>query len=154
MSPTGSARHPAAGFTLLELMVVLAILALAVAIVPANLMKGTGAQSLKADVRMLISGLRYARTKAIASNMPVALVVDPRDMHLSIDGTQQIGALSRTTTFGAMDEQHLLQAGAPATVQFFPDGGSSGGELILSYRQDVYRVSINWLTGAVSTTRE
>lgn len=146
MSSTGSLKHPAAGFTLLELMVVLAILGLALAIVPANLMNATGAQALKADVRTLISGLRYARTRAIASNEPVALVIDPHAAQLSIDGTQQIGTLSKSTTLGA--------ANRPLAVQFYPDGGSSGGELLLSRGQDQYRVTINWLTGAVSAARE
>lgn len=146
MSSAGSLRHPAAGFTLLELMVVLAILGLALAIVPANLMNATGTQALKADVRTLISGLRYARTRAIASNRPVALVVDPQAARLSIDGTQQVGVLSKTTSLGALNQ--------PVAVQFFPDGGSSGGELLLSYERDGYRVTINWLTGAVSAARE
>ena len=154
MSSTGSIRHRAAGFTLLELMVVLAILGLALAIVPANLMRGTGAQALKADVRLLISGLHYARTRAISSNQPVALVVDPKGGRLSIDGAQQIGVLSKSTRFGALDQQRVLQTGKPVAVQFFPDGGSSGGELLLSYGQDRYQVSINWLTGAVATARE
>jgi general secretion pathway protein H len=146
MSSTGSLRHSAAGFTLLELMVVLAILGLALAIVPASLMNATGAQALKADVRTLISGLHYARTRSIASNEPVALVIDPRSAQLSIDGGQQIGMLSRSTRLGAANQ--------PIAVQFYPDGGSSGGELLLSYEEDEYRVTINWLTGAVSAVRK
>jgi general secretion pathway protein H len=149
MLSTGSFRHSAAGFTLLELMVVLAILALVLAIVPANLMRGTGAQALKADVRMLISGLHYARTRAISSNAPVALVIDAHEGRLSIDGSQQIGTLSQSTRFGALNQQ----GGGPVAVQFYPDGGSSGGELVLSYGQDDYQVSVNWLTGAVLATR-
>jgi general secretion pathway protein H len=146
MSSAGSAGHPAAGFTLLELMVVLAILGLALAIVPANLMNATGAQALKADVRTVISGLRYARTRAIASNEPVALVIDPQAAQLSLDGTQQIGVLSKSTRLGAANQ--------PIAVQFYPDGGSSGGELLLSYEEEEYRLTINWLTGAVLATRE
>jgi len=146
MLSTGSVRHPAAGFTLLELMVVLAILGLVLAIVPASLMNATGAQALKADVRTLISGLHYARTRAIASNAPVVLVIDPQTARLSIDGTQQIGVLSGTTSLSALNQ--------PIAVQFYPDGGSSGGEVVLSSEQDEYRVTIHWLTGAVSATRE
>ena len=145
MSSTGSARHPAAGFTLLELMVVLAILGLVVAIVPANLMNATGGQALKADVRALISSMHYARTRAISSNASVALIVDPRTRQLSIDGRQQVGTLSNTTSLGMMNQA--------TAVQFHPDGGSSGGEFLLSYGRDEYRISINWLTGAVSATR-
>jgi general secretion pathway protein H len=152
MSSTGNMRDPAAGFTLLEMMVVLAILALALAIVPVHLLNATGTQALKSDVRMLISALNYSRTRAISSNVPVALVFDPREMRLSIDGSQQIGVLSKTTTFGALS-QGTFQAGAPTIIQFYPDGGSSGGDLLLSYERDEYRVSVNWLTGAVSTIR-
>ena len=146
MLSTGSVRHPAAGFTLLELMVVLAILGLVLAIVPASLMNATGAHALKADVRTLISGLHYARTRAIASNAPVVLSIDPQTARLSIDGTQQIGVLSSTTSLGALNQ--------PIAVQFYPDGGSSGGEVLLSSEQGEYRVTVHWLTGAVSATRE
>ena len=146
MSSAGSAGHPAAGFTLLELMVVLAILGLALAIVPANLMNATGAQALKADVRTVISGLRYARTRAIAANEPVALVIDPQAAQLSLDGRQQIGVLSKSTRLGAANQ--------PIAVQFYPDGGSSGGELLLSYEEEEYRLTVNWLTGAVLATKE
>jgi general secretion pathway protein H len=134
------------------MMVVLAILALALAIVPANLMNATGTQGLKSDIRKLVSALHYARTRAISSNLPVSLVLDPRDMRLTIDGSQQVGVLSRTTRVGTLDAQ-APQSGAPAVVRFFPDGGSSGGDLVLSYERDEYRVNVNWLTGAVSTVR-
>jgi general secretion pathway protein H len=152
MSSAGSIRHSAAGFTLLEMMVVLTILALALTVVPVHLMNATGGQALKSDVRMLISALNYARTKAISSNMPVALVLDRENMRLTINGSQQIGLLSKTTTFGIVN-QGTFQAGTPTIVQFYPEGGSSGGELLLSYERDEYRVSVNWLTGAVSTIR-
>jgi general secretion pathway protein H len=153
MSSTGSIRDSAAGFTLLEMMVVLAILALALTVVPVHLMNATGGQALKSDVRMLISALNYARTRAITSNTPVALVLDRKNMRLTIDGSQQIGLLSKTTTFGIVG-QGTFQAGTPTIVQFYPEGGSSGGELLLSYERDEYRVSVNWLTGAVSTIRK
>jgi general secretion pathway protein H len=134
------------------MMVVLAILALILAIVPANLMNATGSQALKADVRKLVSALNYARTRAISSNLPVTLVLDPRDMHLAIDGSQQVGTLSRTTKFGVVDAP-APQAGVQPLAQFYPDGGASGTDLLLSYERDEYRVNVNWLTGAVSTVR-
>jgi general secretion pathway protein H len=152
MSSAGSIRGYQAGFTLLEMMVVLAILALTLTVVPVHLMNATGGQALKSDVRMLISALNYARTKAISSNMPVALALDRENMRLTINGSQQVGLLSKTTTFGIVGQS--LQAGTPTVVQFYPEGGSSGGELLLSYERDEYRISVNWLTGAVSSLRK
>jgi hypothetical protein len=73
-------------------------------------------------------------------------VIDPQAAQLSLDGTQQIGVLSKSTRLGAANQ--------PIVVQFYPDGGSSGGELLLSYEEEEYRLTINWLTGAVLATRE
>jgi general secretion pathway protein H len=134
------------------MMVVLAILALALTIVPVHLMNATGGQALKSDVRMLISALNYARTRAITSNVPVAVVLDRGTMRLTLNGSEQLGLLSRTTTFGIVG-QGTPQTRTPTIVQFYPEGGSSGGALLLSYERDAYQVSVNWLTGAVSTIR-
>jgi general secretion pathway protein H len=154
MSSTGSRSIATAGFTLLELLVVLAIVGLVLAIVPPNLMKGTGAQALKTDTRLIVSGLQYARTRAISQNVPVALVIDPQTRRLSIDGRRQIGTFSASTELSALNGQDVWQTGARTAIQFLPDGGSSGGEILLSYRQTRYRLSVNWLTGAVTTSRE
>jgi general secretion pathway protein H len=154
MSSTGNRPVAIAGFTLLELLVVLAIIGLVLAIVPPNLMKGTGAQALKADARLVVSGLQYARTRAISLNVPVALVIDSRTGRLSIDGKQQIGNLSASTELSALNGQQVWQTGAGTAIRFLPDGGSTGGEILLSYHKTRYRLSINWLTGAVTTSRE
>lgn len=153
MSSTGSRPIAIAGFTLLELLVVLAIIGLVLAIVPPNLMKGTGAQALKADARLVVSGLQYARTRAISLNVPVSLVIDSRTGRLSIDG-KQIGNLSASTELSALNGQRVWQTGTGTAVHFLPDGGSTGGEILLSYYKTRYRLSVNWLTGAVTTSRE
>ena len=154
MSSTGSRPVAIAGFTLLELLVVLAIIGLVLAIVPPNLMKGSGAQALKADTRLVVSGLQYARTRAISLNVPVALVIDSQTKRLSIDGKQQIGNLSASTELSALNCQRVWQTGAETAIHFLPDGGSTGGEILLSYHETRYRLSVNWLTGAVTTSRE
>lgn len=153
MSSTGSRPLAIAGFTLLELLVVLAIIGLVLAIVPPNLMKGSGAQALKADTRLVVSGLQYARTRAISLNVPVALVIDSQTRRLSVDG-KQIGNLGASTELSALNGQHVWQTGTGTAIHFLPDGGSTGGEILLSYRKTRYRLSVNWLTGAVTTSRE
>jgi general secretion pathway protein H len=154
MSSTGSRPIAIAGFTLLELLVVLAIIGLVLAIVPPNLMKGTGAQALKADARLVVSGLQYARTRAISLNAPVAFVIDSQTGRLSIDGKQQIGNLNASTELSALNGQRVWQTGSGAAIRFLPDGGSTGGEILLSHHKTRYRLSVNWLTGAVTTSRE
>ena len=38
------------------------------------------------------------------------------------------------------------------TIGFFPDGGSSGGDVVLYRGRTKYHVDVNWLTGAVTTS--
>lgn len=153
MSLAGSRPSPAAGFTLLEFLVVLAIIGLVLAIVPANLMRGTGAQALKADARQLAGALHYARTSAISQNDRVALAIDPLTKQVTLDG-QPIANLSATTEAAAWNGFDNWRPGTAMIVEFLPDGGSSGGEILLSYQVLHYRVSVNWLTGAVATDQE
>jgi general secretion pathway protein H len=154
MSSAGSRLAPAAGFTLLEFLVVLAILGLVLAIVPANLIRGTGAQALKADARQLAGALHYARTWAISRNDRIALIVDSQTGQITVD-SRPIGHLSATTEIVARgDGLENWQVGGPVTVEFLPDGGSSGGDILLSYQRLQYRLNVNWLTGAVAMYQE
>jgi len=153
MSSAGSRHAPTAGFTLLELLVVLAIIGLVLAIVPANLVRGTGAQALKADARQLAGALHYARTWAISRNDRIVLVIDRQTREMTVDG-RPIGRLNATTGIAVGSSAGNWQIGAPIAVEFLPDGGSSGGDIMLSYQRLQYRLSVNWLTGAVATYRE
>ena len=64
------------GFTLLELMVVLAIMALLVALVPPLVSGASDRVALKGAARQLAAGLRFARSQAIARNRPAVLQLD------------------------------------------------------------------------------
>lgn len=154
MSSAGSRLHPSAGFTLLELLVVLAIVGLVLAIVPANLIRGTGAQALKADARQLAGALQYARTRAISRNDRIALVLQPGSRQITVDD-RALGNLHQTTEIAARGRgMDAWQAGSPVIVEFQPDGGSSGADIVLSYQRLHYRLNVNWLTGAVALSQE
>ena len=83
---------------------------------------------------------------------PVALVIDPQSRRLTTDDGGQIGTLSEATGIGYLVGQQESQQGGRVTIGFFPDGSSSGGDIVLSRGGAQYRVNVNWLTGAVTTT--
>jgi general secretion pathway protein H len=146
MSPTGINRSHA-GFTLMELLVVLAILGLALTLVPPELMRGTDMQALKTDVRKVLGGLRYAHTRAITSNAPVALSIDRSTRAISLSTAERIGTLFSSTDVMLTSDEARSTNGA---ILFYPDGTSSGGTILLSNTLAKREIKIDWLTGGTT----
>src|SRR5436190_23364491 len=69
-------RGQEAGFTLIEVIVVLAVLAFAMAFVVGYKPPWSSGLGLRGTAAELASGLRLARSEAIASNRPVAFDLD------------------------------------------------------------------------------
>jgi general secretion pathway protein H len=142
-----------AGFTLLELLVVLAILGLAVALaVPAfdRVMPGL---ELKATARGVAAALRQARGLAVSSNREVAVTIDV-NAHTLDPGrgrpAAQLDPRFDLRLYTATDE---LVGGSAGNIRFFPDGTSTGGRVRVVYGTRKYDVLVNWITGVV-TIRE
>jgi type II secretion system protein H len=76
----------AAGFTLLELLVVLAILALAAAIALPTLTSPSDGVRLRSAAGEIAAALRAARAAAIARNGEVAVMIDADRRSLEVEG--------------------------------------------------------------------
>lgn len=151
---TGQGPAGTAGFTLIELLVVMTIMTLALALVPPMLSGGRSSQSLKIDVRQMVSSLQLARAQAILQNRPVALSIDMARRQITVAGTSETARLHDTTNLAfAAGEEGSRMAGAN-TFLFYPGGGSSGGDVTLSSDRQRYRIVVDWLTGDVRTERD
>jgi general secretion pathway protein H len=154
MSSTGRNRTASAGFTLIELLVVMAILALGLALVPPILARGTEAQSLKIDMRQVIGALHFARSRAITLNSPVAFQIDLPTRRFNIESSDEAGYLHPTTNVTLSVGKREWVADRSGVIRFYPDGGSSGGELLMSSKNNRYNLRVDWLTGDVSVVEE
>lgn len=143
----------ARGFTLLELVVTLLVLALAVALVSPAIGRSTRALQARAEVARLTAMLRHAREQAITTGRPHALVVDPAARRLAIvAGEGEVREIRETRTWSA---EFRVEAASPEglVVRFDPHGVSSGGELQVASAGLRYRVSVEPLTGRVKAVR-
>ena len=113
------------GFTLVELLVVITLLALASALVLPRFVSSAG-PSARSEAAMVASKLRDARLQAIATAQPIAVSIDPR----------------RIAAIGP-DGRPLPE------ILFFPDGSSSGGVLVVELQQRRAVVEVDDLTGGV-----
>jgi general secretion pathway protein H len=76
----GRRAEVAAGFTLLELVVALALLAVALAVVTPAIGRGTESLRARAEVAGFAATLRHAREQAITSQRSRRVVID-REAH-------------------------------------------------------------------------
>ena len=147
----GLRRH-AGGFTLLELIVTLAILAVVVALVMPSIGRGTESVRMRAEVAGFSALLRHARERAIVSQKPQAVVVDVTNQRISRRSGGPDGEVRETRV---LPERFTVEATPPPalTVQFDARGGSSGGDFRLSSGTLTWRVTVDALTGRVRSSR-
>jgi general secretion pathway protein H len=137
----------AAGFTLIEVMAVMFIIAL-VAGLAVTFVPGTGRSGLKAVTLQTASLLRRERLGAILTG---------RDREVSLDGARRIlvgdggdiVALPRDISLDILGID-ALWSGRQAVVRFHPDGASTGAVLKLSREKAGYEIRVNWYTGGVA----
>jgi general secretion pathway protein H len=135
------------GFTLLELIVALAIAAALFAVVIPSLRPNRSAQ-LVSSAHTLADALRLSRMRAIASNRPDAFLVDTQHNAYRIENrTYRLPSGIRVGLYTASDATVGRPLGA---IRFFPDGSSTGGGVLLESDQAGYDVLVDWLTGGVS----
>jgi general secretion pathway protein H len=136
------------GFTLVELLVVLAIAALAMSAVPPLFSAAMPGVEMKAAARRTVSSLRLARELAIRRGTDVALIVDVEQRRLELPGHKTLTLPTRLdVTLEAADREMLDDR--RGAIRFFPDGSSTGGRIILSHGESGYQVGVIWLTGRV-----
>jgi general secretion pathway protein H len=136
-----------AGFTLIEVLAVMLIIAL-VAGLAVTMMRGTGRAGLKAVTLQTASLLRRERLGAILTG---------RDREVSLDGERRIlvgdgGDIVALPRDIALDILGIdaRWSGRQAVVRFHPDGASTGAVLKLSREKVEYEIRVNWYTGGVA----
>ncbi len=137
------------GFTIIELLVVMAILAMAYTLAGPMVSTGVSGTELKASARQLAAGLRKARSDAISRRREAVLTVDVEAHQFRLSDDQRVYQLPKSVAVKLFTAQSELVNGTTGAVRFFPDGGSTGGRITLSARDRDYDVDINWLTGQV-----
>jgi general secretion pathway protein H len=150
-SPTesSSSQRGSRGFTLLEVIVVLVIAAVAFSVVLAFSGKGAGAADLRAAARSIAAGLRQAQSIAMATRRDTTLKLDveAREFFLPDGRAHRLPEGIELKLYTAQTEVMSERVGS---IRFHPDGSSTGGRVTVSSGDRKYLVDVDWLTGRVS----
>ena len=165
-------RTAISGFTLLELLIVLVILGMVAALVIPNISSNQGIV-LKAQAREVIAILKHARRSAIVEGKQKEVVLSEGSKEVVNQSSSKKGSghwVSRGVTLQlreiisnpseiseqAVNDQDEVNEpnGKNQTtykITFYPEGGSSGGELTLNYLDYKAKININPLTGKIDS---
>jgi general secretion pathway protein H len=147
----GSARAAARGFTLLEIVLVMAIIALASVLAAAAMTGGFKGMQLKASAKEIASNLRYTRTQAIETGTPQRFLIDP-GKHAWRAPKNHHGTIPAKLGIEFTGAREAQANGAPSgegAIEFFPDGAATGGRIRLTAGKAAWDIDVAWLTGQV-----
>jgi general secretion pathway protein H len=142
-------RAGTAGFTLLELIVTLAVLGLALVLITGYRAPWSSALGLRGTAAELASGLRLARSQAILGNQPVALDLDLAGHRYRV-GAGRPHALPANLSIELLTVAGENRGRTEGDIRFNPDGSSTGGRISLAEGPRRVAVGVDWLTGRVT----
>jgi general secretion pathway protein H len=136
------------GFTLIEMIVVLVVLALIAGIVMSHGPSRSPTLEVKQAVAMVAQAMRGARAAAIAAERPVDIDIDTV-RHSIRAGSARLTllpgmvAIAAAAPFGAAGQRRDV------AIRFAPDGSSSGGGIVLTEGAVRMMVMVDGVTGRV-----
>lgn len=140
----------ARGFTLLEILIVISIIALSYTLIPKMFFSGVSGAELKSNARQVAGGLKLARDAAIYGRKSAFLSLDLGNRTFTVDGDARLHKLHPEVELKLFTAQDDLVSDTVGTIRFFADGSSNGGRVTVGSGARKYLIDIDWLTGRVT----
>ena len=151
ISPAGrdDGRCGEDGFTLLEVVCVVAILAILAAILVPVLPRGTSRAQLESYAIATAALLKADRNAAMRRRTQIATQVDAASRSVRSGATGRVIRVPLDVAFDTLLSARCYQSPAGRTIHFFSSGMSCGGVIALTRLGTSYEVRVNWFTGGV-----
>jgi general secretion pathway protein H len=137
------------GFTLVEVVCVLAIIALLAAILLPAMPRGTSRARLEAYAIEIAALLRADRNAAIRRHAQAVVRVDAADRTVLSGTSARAVRVARDVAFGALLAERCNDRPAFSSISFFSSGMSCGGTIVLTRPGASFEIRVNWLTGGI-----
>ena len=137
------------GFTLLEMVCVIALVAMLAAVLMPFLPRHTSRSRLQAYALETATLLKADRNTAIRRRADISTLVDAPSRAIRSGATSEVLRIPDDVRFDALLPQTCRQRAALSTISFFADGMSCGGSIALTRLDAAYEIRVNWLTGRI-----
>jgi general secretion pathway protein H len=139
------------GFSLIEVMIVLALMGLLMGVVATNLTEGP---VLRESAREVLASLRHARSSAIMTQKQTRWIIDTANKSFQMEGVANAQSQSRQLSPAVEVKLNTAASevisNSQGAIRFYPDGSSTGGSVDVLYKGQSYKVNVEWVTGRVS----
>ncbi|THD46361.1 MAG: prepilin-type N-terminal cleavage/methylation domain-containing protein [Bradyrhizobium sp.] len=137
------------GFTLLEMVCVLALIAMMAAVLLPFIPHQTSRSRLQAYALQTATLLKADRNAAIRRGVDVSTLVDTGSRSIRSGATADTIRIPDDVRFDALLPQTCNRRAALSTISFFASGMSCGGAIALTRLDAGYEIRVNWLTGRI-----
>lgn len=141
------------GFSLLEIVVVVALIALLAGLAASTIGQALPGQQLRGSARELVTALRFTRAQAIASGREQVFELDVGNRRWRAAGQRDGEVPEEIELEVTTAREPGVRRSEVAVVRFFPDGAATGGRIVLLRGDAAWRIDIGWLTGEVKLGR-
>jgi general secretion pathway protein H len=138
-----------AGFALIEMLCVLAIIGLLAAIILPAIPRATTRTKLEGYAVQAAALLKADRNAALRRQIQVTTQIDAEARSIRSGVTGRIIRLPDDVSLDAMLASRCGGQSAGRSIDFFPSGMSCGGVIALARPGMGFEVRVNWLTGGV-----
>ena len=145
-------RRRSGGFSLLELLLVMVLIAATGVLAAGVLGGGFARMELRGNARDIVTQLRYARARALATGTPQTFAIDPA-AHAWQGADGRSGEVPESLGIHFTGAREVQPADGVGAIVFFGDGASTGGRVPLSRGAAAFDIDVAWLTGGVSVHR-
>ncbi|HEY5973009.1 MAG TPA: GspH/FimT family pseudopilin [Pseudoxanthomonas sp.] len=145
-------KEKAQGVSLLEMLLVMGLIAIAGTLAAMVLTGGLDGMRLRSSSKEIAAQLRYTRAQAIASGRPQRFVIDP-GKHTWQAPNQKHGKIPASLSVQFIGAREAQPRAGEGGIMFFPDGASTGGRVQLQAKKAAWRIDVAWLTGEVRLAR-
>ena len=137
------------GFSLLEILATLFIIALVSSIALPNFVNPTEKTDTVTFVSQIANQLKTAKTKAISEQQATSFILDLEKRVFGVE-RDQFSKFPKSVTLTFKTGVTLAEHQAGGIIVFFPDGTSSGGRIEITFQGRSHRIDIHWLTGKIT----
>lgn len=140
------------GFSLLEIIVVVGLIAIMMAFAAYTLNKQLPGQQLRSSAKELAAELRFTKNHAMVTGEAQSFQINAETREWK-GPKNHSGVLPQSLEIIATTARSEQPEEGVAAIKFFPDGAATGGRIVLQHKTAKWQVDVKWLTGEVTVSK-